>query len=70
MSSTQESRMCRKQHINKSIHTLYTLDNGVTGRVDDNISLESLPSLNDLFELDDMSEGEFSQALRQESYLI
>ena len=35
-----------------SSNTLYTLVNGVTGHVDGNISLETLPSLIRLFELD------------------
>ena len=37
----------------------------MTGHVDDNIILETLPSLDtNLFELDEMSDGEFSQALQ------
>ena len=44
--------------------TLYTLVNGVTGQVEGNVSLETLPSLGGLCELDDMSDGEFSQALK------
>ena len=64
VSLTQESRTCRKQHSDKSINTLYTLFNGVTGIVDGNISIETLPSLNALFELDEMPDGEFIQALK------
>ena len=67
--STQQSRRqvaadrrrpCRKQHSDRIIYTLYTLVNGVTGIVDGNISRETFPSLNALFELDVMSDGEFS----------
>ena len=36
----------------------------MTGHVDGSISLETLPSLDTLFELDEMSDGEFSQALK------
>ena len=36
----------------------------MTGQIDGNISLETLPSLDTLFELDEMSDGEFSQALQ------
>ena len=36
----------------------------MTGHVDDNIIHETLPSLDTLFELDEMSGGEFSQALQ------
>ena len=44
----------------------------MTGHVDDSISLETLPSLHTLFEIDEMSDGEFSQALKTEkvSYLV
>ena len=49
---------------NISNNTLNTLANGVTGHVDGNISLETLPSLDALFELDEMSDGEFSQSLK------
>ena len=35
----------------------------MTGHVDGSISLETLPSLDTLFELDEMSDGEFSQVL-------
>ena len=44
--------------------TLYTLVNGVTGQVEGNVSLETLQSLDDLCELDEMSDGEFSQVLK------
>ena len=57
VSSTQESQTCRKQHIDKSINTLYTLVNGVTGLVDGNISHETRPSLDALFEKDEMSDS-------------
>ena len=44
--------------------TLYTLGNEVTGQVESNVSLETLPSLDALCELDEMYDGEFSQALK------
>ena len=42
----------------------YTLVNGVTGQVEGNFILETLPSLDALCELDEMSDGEFIQALK------
>ena len=36
----------------------------MTGQIDGNIIFETLPSLDTLFELDEMSDGEFSQALQ------
>ena len=53
-------------HSDNSNNTLYTLVSGVTGRVDGNIILETLPSMEARFELDEMSDGEFSQALQAE----
>ena len=44
--------------------TLYTLVNGVTSQVEGNVSLETLQYLDALCELDEMSDGEFSQALK------
>ena len=44
--------------------TLYTLVNGVTGQVERNVSMEILPSLGTLCELDEMCDGEFIQALK------
>ena len=54
----------KKSPIDNSNNTLYTLVNGLTGHVDGSISLETLLSLDTLFELDEMSDGEFSQALQ------
>ena len=58
----QTSRTSRSS-IN-SVNTLYTLVNEVTSHVDGNVSLETLPYLDSLFELDEMSDGVFSQALK------
>ena len=55
----QTSEMLRSD--NRNNNTLYTLGNGITGHVDGSISLETLPSLDTLFELDEMSDGEFSK---------
>ncbi|OWZ18610.1 reverse transcriptase [Phytophthora megakarya] len=43
---------------------LYALVNGVTGEVDGNISLYTLPSCNDLLELDEMSLTDFGDGLK------
>ena len=48
----------------KSIDTLYSLVNVVNGLVDGNTSLETLASLNALFEPGEMYDGEFSQDLK------
>ena len=48
--------------------TLYTLVNRVTGQVEGNVSLETLPSFDALCELDEMSDGKSSQALKAEIY--
>ena len=53
----------KKSHSDNS-NTLYTLVNGVNGHLDGTVSLETLPSLDALCELDEMSDGEFSQALK------
>ena len=43
---------------------LYTLVDGVTGQLDGKVSLETLPPVDTLCELDEMSDGEVSQALK------
>ena len=57
-------RQASEQSHSDNSDTLYTLVNGVTGQVEGNVSLETLPSLDALCELDEMSDGEFSQALK------
>ncbi|KAG3126424.1 hypothetical protein C6341_g25372 [Phytophthora cactorum] len=46
---------------------LYTLVNGVTGRVDGDISLDSLPAVNALLELDEMSVAEFDEVVKKDA---
>ena len=62
--ATVKRQTSRTSHSDNSRDALYTLVNGVTGHVDGNISIETLPYLQALFELDEMSDGEFSQALK------
>ncbi|KAG3240851.1 hypothetical protein PI124_g14254 [Phytophthora idaei] len=47
-----------------SSEQLYTLVNGVTGEVDGDISLDSLPAVNALLELDEISIAEFGEDLK------
>ncbi|KAG3081449.1 hypothetical protein PI125_g20176 [Phytophthora idaei] len=56
VTSSEAPRDCSAQ--------LYTLVNGVTGEVDGDISLGSLPAVNALLELDKMSIAEFGEALK------
>ena len=48
---------------NNNNNKLYTIVNGVTGHVDGSIILEAFPYLDALFELDEIYDGELSQAL-------
>ena len=57
--ATVKSQASVQPHSDNS-DTLYTLFNGVTGQVEGNVSLKTLPSLEALCELDEMSDGEFS----------
>ena len=41
----------------------------MNGQVEDNVSLETLPSLSALCELDEMSDGESSQALKTGDFI-
>ena len=43
---------------------LYTLVSGVTGACDGTISLEAIPSLSSLLELEELSVGEFDHSLK------
>ena len=52
------------EHSHSDNSTLYTLANGVTGQAEDSVSLKNLPSLDALCDLDEMSDGESSQALK------
>ena len=52
--ATIERQTSEVLRIENSKFTVYTLVNGMTGHVDGNISLETLPSLDTLFELDEM----------------
>ncbi|KAG2819500.1 hypothetical protein PC113_g22723 [Phytophthora cactorum] len=56
VTSSEAPRDCSEQ--------LYTLINRLTGGVDGDISLDSLPAVNALLELDEMSIAEFSEALK------
>ena len=60
--ATAKRQTSRTSHSDNSNNTLHTLVNGVTGQVDGNFSLKTLPSLDALFKIDEMSDGEFSQA--------
>ncbi|KAG2787861.1 hypothetical protein PC129_g9807 [Phytophthora cactorum] len=56
VTSSEAPRDCSEQ--------LYTLVNGVTGDVDGDSSLDSLPAVKALLELDEMSIAEFDEALK------
>ncbi|KAG3064971.1 hypothetical protein PI125_g24082 [Phytophthora idaei] len=56
VTSSEAPRDCSEQ--------LYTVVNGVTGEVDGDINLDSLPAVNALLELGEMSIAEFGEALK------
>ena len=60
--ATVKRQASKKSHSDNS-NTLYTLVNGVTGHIDGTVRLGTLLSLESLCELDEMSDGEYSQAL-------
>ena len=47
---------------------LYTFVNGVTGACDDTISLEAIPSLSSILELEELSVDEFDHSQRIETF--
>ena len=57
-------------HSDNSNNTLYTLVNGVTGRVDGNIRLATLPSMNALFNWTKYLMATLAKPCRPESYPI
>ena len=63
--ATVRRQTSRTSDSDNSNNMRYTLVNGGNGHVDGNISLDTLPSLDALFELDAMSDGEFSQFLKE-----
>ena len=63
-------RPALKESRSDNSNTLCTLVNGVTGQVDGNFSLKTLPSLDALFKIDEMSDGDLAKPRRQESYPI
>ena len=50
-------RQASEQSHSDNSDTIYTLVNGVTGQVESNVSLETLPSLDAICELDEISDG-------------
>ncbi|KAG2958255.1 hypothetical protein PC118_g23618 [Phytophthora cactorum] len=64
MMSDQVSNVTSSEAPRDCSELLYTIVNGVTGGVDGDISLYSLPAVNALLELDEMSIAEFGEALK------
>ena len=62
--ATVKRQTSKKSLSDNRNNKVYTLVNGMTGHADGSISLETLPSLNALFELDEMFDGKYSQALK------
>lgn len=60
--------MSLRKHI--TLNTLYTLVNGMTGHVCSRFNLENFPSLGLISEVDTMSDGKFSQALKADDIPI
>ncbi|KAG3077300.1 hypothetical protein PI124_g19442 [Phytophthora idaei] len=62
--SDEVSNVARSEAPHDYSERLYTLVNGVTGEVDGDINLDSLPAVNALLELGEMSIAEFGEALK------
>ncbi|KAG3193349.1 hypothetical protein C6341_g230 [Phytophthora cactorum] len=64
VTSNEVSDVTRSEAPRHCSEQSYTYVNGVTGGVDGDISLDSIPAVNALLELDEMSIAEFGEALK------